>query len=253
VKVSKPAEVPWKPAYLHILAPFTKTNSHPYGMTTFTWTFLTTLLHGAVEHSPGFYHIPRSAGGCLIPSRTFYAMSSSHEPFIPKQPGEHGAKLTAFFNPTNPEDGGFDTVPLFVSTRQNGVYTYMGNYSQSRWSDKLSYDIISQHIPASVKQYWAAQLADPARPEWVTNALMKQFFPMPEYEGPMPRTLPEGSATGEEDERAARRVQRKVKEFVDELRLWDEEARTKVGLMKESDMLTAFDKVSSDHTSLLFA
>ena len=67
----------WKPAYIRSLKPLSNTAvPHPVNMVTFSWSFLMTLFHGAVEHSPSLFYIPKTVGGTLIPSRTFYAMDS---------------------------------------------------------------------------------------------------------------------------------------------------------------------------------
>ena len=219
-------------------------------MVSFSWDFLTTLFHGAGEHSPGVYYIPKHAGGSIIPSRTFYAMEAENEPFLPAKPCDHGAKLTAFFNPNDPFDGGeaaSEDVPLFISLKgQPSKYVYFGTYSQTRWSDKVGYDVMCEHVPASVKAYWADQLADPGRAEWVTKALMKAFFPMPGYEGPMSAGTPIGSqasAIPEQEEKKAKKLKRAVNDYLEELHLWEKEAKTKVALMKKSDILKAFEKV----------
>lgn len=38
-------------------------------------------------------------------------------------------------------------------------------------------------VPHAVKQYWAEELSSPSRADWITEALKKHFFPMPEYDG----------------------------------------------------------------------
>jgi hypothetical protein len=52
--------------------------------------------------------------------------------------------------------------------------------------------ILLPNVQQHVKEFWAAQLSDPARPTWVMRVLMKHFFPMPEYNGVMPITTPNG-------------------------------------------------------------
>lgn len=158
--------------------------------------------------------------------------------------------MTAFFNPDPPAEGeetSYEDVPLFIS-HVSGKYKYYGTYSQNRWSDKLGHDIQAVHVPASIKEYWAKELANPARPAWVTECLMKHLFPKPEYEGPMPAGTPDGSMsvklTEEEEQKSARRMKRAMTDYFEELRLWEKEASTKVGLMKKEDLIKSFDKVS---------
>jgi hypothetical protein len=223
-------------------------------MATFSWDFLQRIFHGAVEHSPGLWYVPRTVDGSLIANRTFYAIDNTNEPYLPTTPCGHGAKLTAFFNENPSADGGnmeYENVPLFIAasawggkTRKPSEYIYFGNYSQTRWSDRLGYDDIHTRVPQHVKEFWAAQLADPSRPGWATTALTKHFFRMPDYDGIMPTTTPNGSAIPDEDEKVQRKMQKDVKNYVEELRLWHSEAKNMVGLMKKDDMLKAFEKVS---------
>ncbi len=72
---------------------------------------------------------------------------------------------------------------------------------------------------------------------------MKRFFPMPEYNGVMPITTPNGSAVPDEDEKVQKKMRRAVTEYVDELGLWESDAKNFVGLIKKEDMLKAFEKV----------
>ena len=40
-----------------------------------------------------------------------------------------------------------------------------GNYSQTRWSDKLDYDRMVEQVPREVKTYWAEELSSQGRME----------------------------------------------------------------------------------------
>jgi hypothetical protein len=151
---------PWKPAYIGTLEPLTCYNfPNPGSMIMFSWDLLQRILHGAVEHSPGLYYVPKSAGGSVLSNRTFYAIDATNEPYIPSAPCDHGATVTDFFNENSPEDGGntsYKDVSLFVSAstwgdriRRSNEYIYFGTYSQTRWSDKISYDDIATQCPAA--------------------------------------------------------------------------------------------------------
>jgi hypothetical protein len=248
-----PAAGPWKPAFINSLQPLAGRNfPDTSNMVTFSWDFLQRIFQGAIEHSPGLWYVPRSAGGSVLDNRTFYAIDNTNEPYLPSAPCGHGTKLTAFFNQNAPADGdtASENVPLFVAAsawggkaRNSNDYLYYGTYSQTRWSDRLSYDDIHTHVPQHVKEFHAAQLADKSRPAWVTKALMKHFFPMPEYDGVMPVTTPNGSAVPDDDEKMQKKMQRCVKNYVEELRLWESEAKSMVGLMNKNAMLKAFEHV----------
>ncbi|KAL1638174.1 hypothetical protein SLS58_008914 [Diplodia intermedia] len=249
----------WQPLAIRSLRPlddaaFTDIPT-PATMQTFSWDFIRKFLLGK-SWSPGFYYHRVIDGASILPSRSYYILDASSDPYVPRSPAAHGAKLTAFFNPENPEDvdgddasGAFDNVPVFVSdsdwakrhkigsgTRDDESdlggrkYVYMGMYSQLRFSDKLDYDRQVEHIPDAVKMYWAEQLADIARPDWVTDALMKAFVPKPEYEGPLP-----GQKGIENDV-----VRQEVGRHVRELSEWEDEARKKVGKLTKEKVLQAF-------------
>jgi hypothetical protein len=63
---------------------------------TFSRSFLNELL-GGIPWSGGLHYAPHKTGTCIIKSRAWYMLNSPAEPFLPKRPGEHGAKLVAFF------------------------------------------------------------------------------------------------------------------------------------------------------------
>ncbi|KAF2002270.1 hypothetical protein P154DRAFT_431291 [Amniculicola lignicola CBS 123094] len=217
-------------------------------MVTFSADFLHNQL-GGITWSPGLNYIPpNSTTPSLVKNRSYYTLDAGVEPYLPKGPGEHGAKLTAFFN-TNPsdiyeeaEEDSFDETPLFAcatpwaTEKDQRRYVYFGNYSQTRWSDKLDYDRMIECVPAHVKQYWAEELAAKGRPKWVTEALMKHFWPKPVYDGAI--TVP---ADDSDD-----KMMRDIKFYITELKAWEKEARLKVNLIKKEDILKAFDTADAD-------
>ncbi|KAF4540308.1 Sh3 domain-containing protein [Lasiodiplodia theobromae] len=248
----------WQPLAIRSLRPLddaiTSTIPSPSTMQTFSWDFIRKFLLGKVW-SPGFYYHPVAEGVSIMPSRTYYLLDASTDPYLPRSPAAHGAKLTAFFNPENPEDvdgdeaaAAFDNVPVFVAASDwakrhklesdgdevggRKEYLYMGMYSQLRFSDKLDYDRQVEQVPDAVKMYWAEQLADVARPSWVTEALMKAFVPKPEYEGHLP------GLQGAEDDVVRQEIGRHVRD----LREWEELARKKVGKLTKEKVLQAFAK-----------
>lgn len=149
----------WKPIYIASLAPASSDilSKIPCSSETFTLDFITRILSNdnAMKWSPGFYYIPKPAD-TILAGRSLWLLETDHEPFLPSEPGEHGAKLTAFFNEgegqdtrTIPDESAYANVPVFIGS--NGAYKYFGTYSQLRYSDKVDYDTLKERVPASVK------------------------------------------------------------------------------------------------------
>jgi len=212
--------------------------------------FLAKLLQG-IEHSPGVYIAPKSLGASILPGRTYYMIDHTHEPYMPQNPGMHGAKLTAFFNNEETPEGDYpdyNSTPLFIT--DNGKdYFYFGTYSQTRWSDKLDADRMHDVVSNDVKAYHAAQLADPARPAWVTQALMRHFWPKPEYdEGHMFASGRPAHTTLSGDDDLDGGAEKKARKDFDlysvALKAWERDARIKVGLLKKDIILDAFGEVN---------
>lgn len=242
----------------HRLLPFT---SPP--LQTFSLQFLTSIF-GGTEYSPGLFY-PTVGTPTSLPmyktilpkSKTFYAIDAAVDPFVPRKPGDHGAKLSVFFNELE-DEGLYDDVPLFVclpgcegdgtALGKEKEYTYMGNYTQRRWSDKLDYDRVAEVVPKHVKEFWAAKLAShPDRPMWIENALMEAFWPKPKYE----RKLLKGN---DEDKTTVTRMTVKsngnehdafadMQAYLEDLRDWEKDSRMMAGLLKKENILEAFDRV----------
>ena len=221
---------------------------------TFTWELLA-LNFGGFQWSPGFYFVP---GQSIIPSKSYWILDAELEPFLPGAPGKHGAKLTAFYNET-PSDPGeapdvenYMSVPVFVRAEGGNEYKYFGNYSQNRFSDKLDYDAIMTRVTEDVRQYWAKQLTDKGRPEWVTKCLMQHFWPRPTYDGPIPTD--EALATPATAETAAtnistameRRVTKGLKAYAAELAVWEKETRVQANYLTDKVIMEAFTKADAE-------
>ncbi|KAF2180619.1 hypothetical protein K469DRAFT_794354 [Zopfia rhizophila CBS 207.26] len=225
-------------------------------MQTFSYDFLKNAF-GGISWSPGLNYIPPAPGPCILRNRTYYTLDAKNEPYLPEVPGTHGAKLTAFFNSNLEEVDGeeaeasYEDVPMFVCSTGYAVadkkrYVYFGHYSQTRWSDKLDYDRIAEDVPHDVKMYWAEELSATGRPEWVTQALMKHFWPKPEYVGRLfGSDVADGSVVGDED-KDYQKVMADVKTYVEELKVWEKDARIKVGLIKREFILEAFEMADAD-------
>lgn len=110
----------------------------------------------------------------------------THEPYLPKIPGKHGAKLNAFFNKTPGEEfdnlpegtNSYTDVPMFVQI-SSGRFVYFGNYSQTRWSDKLDINTMGARVPAEVKMHIAEELTVVDREACVTEELKRHLLTFP--------------------------------------------------------------------------
>jgi hypothetical protein len=251
----------WTPYYLNTLPPLnSKTSNKIPNMTemqSFSPDFLRNTF-GGIQWSPGLNFIPPVVSGpCLLRNRSYYTLDFQFEPYLPSQPGGHGAKIVPFFNENAedhydlPEECGTtsENVPLFVMRKDAAGrlrYFYFGHYSQTRWSDKLDYDRMVQCIPAKVREYWAEELSSAGRPEWITDALLKHFFPKPEYNGRLFGVPVDegGSIVSEDMNKCEEKMFKDVKKYVQELKEWQKDARMKTAMIKKEFILQAFDRVS---------
>ncbi|OAL03567.1 hypothetical protein IQ06DRAFT_366137 [Phaeosphaeriaceae sp. SRC1lsM3a] len=245
---------PWKPHYITTLPPFTGASKIPEidKMVTFHPQFLDEHLSGS-EWSPGMKYVIGNST-CMLKNRTYFVLSPTVDPFLPKHPGQHGAKLVPFFNRA-PEDvhdnlpdgvSSSDDVPIFVE--QDGRYVYFGNYSQTRWSDKVGFDAMMANVPEHVKEYWANELTSPLRPDWVTEALKLHFFKKPEYDGRIYAACDANATTvnSEEEVKLTDKMTKDVNKYVEELREWEREATMKTSLIKKQFILDAFDAADAE-------
>jgi hypothetical protein len=241
----------WRPHAVAQIAPLSISVTNDV---TFTWEQLHRDLGGA-QYSPGLY---LASSGNILKRNTFWLLEAQFEPFAPKAPGQHGAKLTPFFNDTPTEHGlvpgeeDYSNVPVFVCPEQGQEYTYLGTYSQTRYSDKLSHSELFQHVPEGVLEYWAAMLAVSERPAWVTDQLIAHFWPAPTYDGPIPTDVAVATpATGASDPRdpekpIEKRVIRALEQFAIELRDWKKESQLKVQLLTEEVLTEMWKKSDLD-------
>ncbi|KAK6420427.1 hypothetical protein LTR81_006424 [Elasticomyces elasticus] len=255
--VSTQAETsPWRPLAVRQLPPpptdmeVPNTNS-----ITFTWEFLSKEF-GGEQWSPGFYFI---AVAPKIPSQTYWVLDREWEPFLPIAAGQHGAKLSPVFNDQQFEPGqgpdvvNFNDVPLFVREDGSEEYTYYGQYSQPRYSDKLDYERVMETVPKKVRQRWADCLADSGRPEWVTKALMECFWPRPRFEGPLPTdsAIATPGEAVEVDSKASgaaleKHVLQALTAHAEELKAWEKASKIKVSLLTPDAIMDAFTKADAD-------
>ncbi|KAK5127794.1 hypothetical protein LTR85_004910 [Meristemomyces frigidus] len=259
VEVASPsaAEMPkksevWQPLAVRQFAPpapIDVTNN----VETFTWEFLKIQLRGE-QWSPGYYFV---AHGSNLKSKAYWVLEAEYEPFLPAAPGQHGAKLTAFFNSTEsepgeaPDEDNYKNTPVFIKLEGCKEYVYFGNYKQIRFSDKLDFDRVMETVPKKVREYWADQVTAEGRPEWVTRCLMEQFWPRPKYEGPIPTD--EAIATPATAETAAtdystmmeRRVTKALNEYAQELKQWEKDMHVQATYLTSEAIMKAFDKADA--------
>lgn len=216
---------------------------------TFPLPFLSNLLNGDLW-SPGYFFIPHSRH-TILPSRAYWLLDAAVEPYIPRHPGQHGAKLTAFFNATAsnpgeaPEVGNYMDTPVFVKEVGKEEWRYFGQYSQLRFSDRLDFDRVQEAVPKEVRNWWAMSLGEKGkRPGWVEGELMRAFWPRPVYDGPVPGD--EGEEEGEEEEVWKGKVERALWAYAEELRDWERDARIKVSHLRETNLEHAFSAADAD-------
>ncbi|KAI4623095.1 hypothetical protein J4E83_004485 [Alternaria metachromatica] len=247
----------WKPYHLTTLPAFSGQLSTGNATVTFHPDFLANTLGGA-SWSPGLRFIS-GKGPCMLKNRTYYQLDPKNEPYLPKAPGDHGAKLTAFFNKAPEEEYGdlldedsnsYEDVPMFVLVGKR--YMYYGNYSQTRWSDKLDYDTMTARVPQYVKEYWAEELTSSTREKWVTEELKKHFFRKPEYSGRL-FAAPDHETTVDSEEEVVltKQLTKDVRKYVEELREWEREANMKTAMIKKQSILEAFDASDMDEAPAL--
>ncbi|CAO2652840.1 Nn.00g022510.m01.CDS01 [Neocucurbitaria sp. VM-36] len=249
------ADKAWKPHYLTTLPelPSDVLAKIPVEtMVTFHPDFIHNTFDG-VTWSPGLRFIT-GRGPCFLKNRTYYLLDPKTEPFLPKNPGEHGAKLTAFFNKAPEEEFGdlvqegsssYENVPMFIMVGNR--YVYFGNYSQTRWSDKLDYDAMMAHVPQHVKESWASELTTTCREQWVTDELKNHFFKKPEYEGRLYTALDDEATVNSVEEVAIHeKMAKDVKKYIAELREWEREANMRVSMIKKDFILQAFERADAD-------
>jgi hypothetical protein len=248
----------WIPRAVREMPPSAALNKHEGNNETFSWEFLTTTF-GGKHWSPGYYFVPKSP---VLPSKAYWLLEAEYEPHLPSTPGEHGAKLTAFFNSTltsvgnMPDEENYKNTPVFVRAKGQNEYVYFGHYSQLRFSDRLDYDTIMEHVPLHVREYWAKQLTASNRPAWVTQALMDHIFDKPKYLGPIPTDSAINTPKTIETSNTAldckdsgmmeKRVRKALEEYVEELKQWYKDSLLKVTLLKESDLLKSFEAADAD-------
>lgn len=249
----------WQPLAVHQMPPVA-TDIPSSAIETFTWEDINLKLNGE-QWSPGFYRVKDrpSTPGYPLTGSTYWLLEGTYEPYAPSAPGQHGAKLTAFFNPGEidaeeaPEPEDYDNIPVFICPSGQDTYTYFGHYRQGRFSDKLDYDTLHTHVPRDVLLYWAEQLVAPERPEWLTLELMNHFWPKPHYSGRIfsGNTI-DTAVTADTDltlSSAATAIDKKalkhLAEYAEESHEWEREARMKANMLTVQNLMDAYHKADA--------
>lgn len=246
--ITTPASL-WQPYAIRNLAPLP--DVIPAHEKTFTWDFLQSTLQGNMW-SPGFFYV--SGQPSMLPAKAYWILEVDNEPFLPASPGKHGAKLTAFFNGTlvgegmGPTEENYMNTPIFVRERGARDYRYYGQYSQLRYSDKVSYDTLMEHVPEKVRAALAEELTESGRPRWVTDALRKAILPRPEYEGQIPTdsacNTPETTEAASSSTCVALEhgVRTDLEEYAVQLKEHEKDSRRKVKMLTKENIMEAFEK-----------
>ena len=243
----------WIPLVVRRMKPASPLNVE-HNTETFTWEFLNLTFRGE-QWSPGFYFVSEKSP---LPSKSYWVLDGEFEPYLPPAPGHHGAKLTALFNGTEsaageaPDESNYMNVPVFVCDTGRLEYTYLGNYSQTRFSDKLDIDTTLDRVPEKVRRFWAEQLAAQGRPDWVTRELIQHFWPKPGYGGPIPTDSAVSTpATGVTQHSGAsdvleKRVIQSLHNYALELKEWKKEAQMKAQHLSVDNLMAAFEAADAD-------
>lgn len=138
----------WMPYAIRVMPP--STADVPASQKTFSFEHIHNVLKGE-EWCDGYYFI--SAENPYIESQAYWILDEENEPFIPQKPGQHGAKITAVFNNTDciigPAPKNYMDCPVFMRRKGESEYRYYGQYSQTRFSDKIGYDTMMGKILSS--------------------------------------------------------------------------------------------------------
>ncbi|EMC93274.1 hypothetical protein BAUCODRAFT_43968, partial [Baudoinia panamericana UAMH 10762] len=246
----------WEPLAVRLMPPTPIVELPSAKTISFSWEFLQDHLKG--EHwSPAFYFVA-SGSGKLGSTKAYWMLEGEYEPFVPSAPGQHGAKMTPFFNGTYSERGqapteeDYKNTPVFIRRQGEAGYVYFGQYSQLRYSDKLDFDRVMETVPQKVREYWADLLTEPDRPEWITKALMEHYWPKPTYLGPIPTDSTVNTPTSEAPVNNAngvvleKGVKKALEEHALELKVWEKDARMKVSKLTKQAVLKSFEGADAD-------
>ncbi|KAK4986240.1 hypothetical protein LTR66_007929 [Elasticomyces elasticus] len=266
----------WRPLVVREMQPpseeFLASIPSPDEMSTFTLHELVELFGGNMYSSGFFYNPLKEPHQSILPGKGYWIIDGIHEPYLATKPGMHGAKLTAFLNDgalERPENVAPDTVheqvPLFVNitewigatpqpVKNKDKYVYMGTYSLLRFSDRLDYDRMVEAVPETVKKYWAVQLSEVGRPNWVTKGLKEFFWPKPTFQGEIPGKISQTTGTNMEPSAGnatggtmSEKTVSALKNHALALEKWEKETNVKVSLLTPEDILEAFKKADAGH------
>lgn len=251
--------IAWKPLAIRRMPPPLQPDLTTHGAN-FTLDFIHNEFRGS-EWSPGFYYIKPQDRREDSKITAYWILDLDLDPYLPKQPGEHGAKLTPFFNSTEsdlgmaPMEEDYMETPVFIANNYRCEYRYYGHYSQTRFSDKLDYErMVDGTVPPFVLDVWAKNLTQRDTNSWVKDALRAHIWPKPTYTGPMPlpflsespgsgsSQVPIGTTAKSHDQR----VQKAIKRYTEELQEWELSTKLKLSLLTERDVHKLFRAADAD-------
>lgn len=254
---------PWKPLAVRSMpAPLNPdVTAHT---TTFSTSFLQSELRGRYW-SPGFYLIHPSDRRPDLSFTAYWLLETDLDPYLPAAPGQHGAKLTPFFNSTLSEPGEAPTeadymnTPVFVGKTDGSGYRYFGHYSQTRFSDKLDYERMTDGtVPPFVLDVWAKSLVLKEADPWMRDALREHIWPKPTYCGPLPLSPRDSSPVDKNGERRKaasnahdRCVERAIQRYLEQLEEWEVDTKLKLSFLKEADIHRLFRAADADEEPAL--
>ena len=185
---------------------------------------------------------------------TYYIVDTQLQPFVPSSPGQHGALLAGFLHDFDDSGDRYKDVPIFVSLpssdpqtshstpTESKQYIYVGSYTQSRWSDRLSAAEYHNHVPASLARFWATLLSNPDRPECLTEQLPSALGgPKPTYDGVLPPSIDKAGLW-------KRMVEDDIRDYLEDLKAWSEDADEALKNLTIKDALELFDSSDCDET-----
>ena len=126
-----------------------------------------------------------------------------------------------------------DPTPTPATTTAAGErrYIYMGQYTQSRYSDKLSTADMNK-LPRSVLAHWASTIASDAKPAWLLEALLPLHEPKPDLD------IPDGEPR--------KATERRMRAYRREYAQWKQRASSAINAMSADDVLAWFQRADAD-------
>jgi len=104
------------------------------------------------------------------------ALEGDYDPLLPRVPGQHGARISAFLQSLEDKRAvreNLKYMPLFIR-RCNGGYRYFGTYREARHADRLASSEM-WCIPEYIRKHWARKMGGRDKPRWAIEAIRKAW------------------------------------------------------------------------------